>query len=135
MTLQIAALQGFGPTLEQYSCLFLPETVKLLRAAEPGSRAQIETLIALQRLSCWVSLLRVMNTLTPLLLHILREQQQSMEELPELEHSILQLLVTLACQSGRTWRVRHIPNPPTQRDDIYLIADIYVVNSLPRCIY
>lgn len=100
------ALEGFGSSLEAYSCLFLPEIVRLLSESELSSRNQLSTLRALQRLSTWVSLLRVMNQLVPVLLRVVREGREARGEVTgeeeEQQAVVLQLLITLACQAGHT---------------------------------
>lgn len=92
------ALEGFGPTLNAYSCLFLSEIVRLLADADPHSRALHETLLALQRLSCRVSLLPVFNELVPILLRILTGHRELEDDTQEQQHVIMQLFITLACQ-------------------------------------
>ena len=94
----LAALEGFGPVLRDYSSLLLPPMLQLVQQAQPGSRAQHQALHSLQKLSCWLPLPRIATSLTPTLLHILCTH-------PEAKEPTMRLLRTLMCQMGRSWRV------------------------------
>eukprot|EP00965_Chrysotila_dentata_P066088 2188229-Pleurochrysis_carterae.AAC.1 len=94
----IAALEGFGPALVDYTSLLLPATLGLLQSAQPSSRAQKEALLALQRFATYLPLSRIACELASTLLNLLRAQD-------DVEVPVRQLMCHLVCQLGSAWRV------------------------------
>ena len=93
----LGALDGFGPLLREYTSLLLPTILRLLDQAEPGSRAQEETLVAVQRIAAHLPLARAATSYVPVLLRILRSQ-------PEHHARVVRLLTTIMAMAGVAWR-------------------------------
>ena len=71
---------------------------RLLEQAEPGSRAQEEALIAVQRIAAHLPLARAATSYVPVLLRILRTQ-------PEHAARVVRLLTTFMAMGSVRWRV------------------------------
>ena len=97
----LAALDGFGPLLRDYSALLLPTILRLVDQVESGSRAQDEALSLLQRLSAHLPLARAATTYVPVLLRIFRNETG-------LRTRVVKLLTTLMAMAGRAWRVHNL---------------------------
>ena len=99
----LGALEGFGPLLDEYSSLLLPALLRLACAPSAESRATLEALHSLHRLSTWLPLSRIAPALVERLLELLRANAPSHAD--DVRAAVRALLVVLACQLGPSWIV------------------------------